>query len=99
MTRFLRRPRARTSAPRRPVAALAALTAGGAVLLTGNGEPVYILGLAMWPDQLQGKHVSATGRLKHIKHIPDPHQGADGAISQGAVGKQFVLQKASWQAL
>jgi hypothetical protein len=74
-------------------------TKAGAALLTGNAEPVYIKGLAMWPEELLGKRVSASGRLLHIKHIPDPHQAADGAISQGAVGLQYVLQRASWKAL
>lgn len=67
----------------------------GAVVMMGDGEPVYIQGLDRWPEELAGVNIVATGRLKRMKHIPDP-VGTGGLIMQGAFGEQLVLENASW---
>ncbi|MFX0101718.1 MAG: hypothetical protein ACFFCS_19290 [Candidatus Hodarchaeota archaeon] len=64
---------------------------GGAVLVTENDGPIYIIGLESWPDDTLGKTVRMEGILKEEKLIPDPVVDDDGAISQGAVGMQLVL--------
>jgi hypothetical protein len=66
---------------------------GGAVLLTDDGTPVYIEGLAYWTPEIEGTRISTSGVLTKIKYIPDPTIGEDGGISQGAIGMQFVLTK------
>jgi hypothetical protein len=70
---------------------------GGAVLVTPRREPVYIKGPDCWPSEFFGKRISATGVLREEKYIPDPSIGANGAISQGAYGNQYVLEKAQWK--
>ncbi len=70
---------------------------GGAVLLLPTNVPIYIEDLPCWPDEFSGKEVSVTGVLREKKLIPDPYIAPDGAISQGAVGMQTVLEKATWK--
>ncbi len=67
----------------------------GAVIIVNN-EPVYIQGLESWPGRFSGKKVKATGVLREKKHIPDP-VNANGEITQGAWGKQDVLEDAKWE--
>jgi hypothetical protein len=69
---------------------------GGAVLVTPGGELVYIEDLDYWPSELWGKEISVTGVLQEKKYIPDPLTTPNGAISQGAYGNQYVLEKAQW---
>jgi hypothetical protein len=69
---------------------------GGAVLVTPSGEPVYIGGLDYWLPEFSGKEISVTGVLQEKKYIPDPMTTPNGAISQGAYGNQYVLEKAQW---
>ena len=64
----------------------------GAVLITGDRNPIYINGLASWSADLLGKQVSVKGVLKKEKFIPDPIIDENGAISTGATGDQFVLK-------
>jgi hypothetical protein len=71
---------------------------GGAVLLTKAGEPIYIEDLASWPEKLHGKRISAKGTLQYRQYLPEARVDATGAISQGAKGKQYVLQNACWEA-
>jgi hypothetical protein len=71
---------------------------GGAVLLTKNQEPVYIDDLASWPEKLHGKRVKVSGQLQYRQHLPEAGVDKNGAISQGARGKQYVLDGASWEA-
>ena len=70
---------------------------GGAVLVIEETAPVYIEGLASWTLELLGMKISVSGLLKKEKIIPDPVIGENGGISQGAVGTQFVLNKAEWE--
>lgn len=71
---------------------------GGAVLLAGSGEPVYIDDLDAWPEALHGKQVTATGHLRRRQHLPQAKVDEHSAVSQGAQGKQYVLEGARWQA-
>jgi hypothetical protein len=70
---------------------------GGAVLVVSSGEPVYVEGLDNWSSELSGKEISATGVLRKKKYIPDPLIASNGAISQGAYGNQYVLEKTRWK--
>ncbi len=70
----------------------------GAVIVTADGDAVYVEGLACWPDDVLGKPVTATGTLVSEKFIPDPHVDEHGAISQGAHGVQTVLRNPRWSA-
>ena len=65
---------------------------GGAVLVTEKGEPIYIENLPSWPEDLFGKEVTMEGIIKEEKFIPDPVIEEYGAISQGAIGIQLVLE-------
>ena len=68
----------------------------GAVLLV-DGNPIYIEGLAEWPEDLLDKQVRATGRLVQEKFIPDPGPDKNGAYSQGAIGPQTVLKESTYK--
>ena len=70
---------------------------GGAVIVTSTGSPIYLDQVANWPDDVLGCEVEATGILRTKKYIPDPFIAPDGAISQGAVGEQDVLEHARWK--
>ncbi|MDF1540811.1 MAG: hypothetical protein P1Q69_18080 [Candidatus Thorarchaeota archaeon] len=67
---------------------------GGAIILLPNQEPVYIRYLVWWVEHKVGMKISMSGILRYEKYIPDPEVAEDGAISQGAIGKQFVLDNA-----
>ncbi len=67
---------------------------GGAVLITAEGNVIYIKELESWASELLDKEVSVTGLLNKEKFIPDPETDENGAISSGAFGSQFVLKKA-----
>ena len=69
---------------------------GGAVLLTPEGDVVYIKGLEFWPSDFLDKSISVSGLLKEEKFIPDPRIDEDGAISTGAYGNQMVLENAKY---
>jgi hypothetical protein len=68
-----------------------------AVVVLDSGDVVYIAGVDSWPSEILGRRVKVTGVLKRKKLIMDPVTGADGGISQGAWGKQTVLEGASWK--
>ena len=70
---------------------------GGAVVMTSSGSPVYIEHLDCWPGDLFGCEIEAKGKRVVKKYIPDPVVDEDGAISQGAVGDQDVLENARWK--
>jgi len=72
---------------------------GGAVVVKSSGSPVYIEHLDSWPDDVLGCEVEVTGTIVSKKYIPDPVVDEDGAISQGAVGDQDVLENARWKKL
>ncbi len=70
---------------------------GGGVLVLPSLEVVYIRYLQWWDEHVRGTKVIMTGILRYEKFIPDPDVAEDGAISQGAIGNQFVLDKAKRQ--
>ncbi len=65
---------------------------GWAVLITEDNKVIYIKGLLEWSDKLLDTEITIKGHLKKIKLIQDPQIDNNGAISQGAYGKQFVLE-------
>jgi hypothetical protein len=69
---------------------------GGAVLLINNA-PVYLAGLESWPTVASGKQVAVGGTLVDKQHLPEAKRDAKGAISQGAVGSQLVLEAPTWR--
>jgi len=69
----------------------------GAVLLTPERTPVYVAGLDEWPDELDGASLSATGVLRSRKLAPDPAIDAQGGVSHGVVGNNYVLEDADWR--
>lgn len=68
----------------------------GAVVVLGDGNPVYVQGLDEWPDSTLDRNVEVRGVLVDEKMIPDPKVDKNGAISQGAMGDQTVIKKARW---
>ena len=64
---------------------------GGAVLLI-NEIPIYIKGLSSWSVEYFGKVIQVKGILRDGKIIPDPYIDENGGISQGAIGRQYVLE-------
>ncbi len=69
---------------------------GGAVVVLRNQEVIYIRNLSFWDEEVVGKQVSIKGIVRLEKYIPDPEVAEDGAISQGAIGSQYVLDDAQW---
>ena len=69
---------------------------GGAVVILQNQEVIYVRNLPSWDDEIVGKQVSIKGIVRSEKYIPDPEVAEDGAISQGAIGSQYVLDDAQW---
>lgn len=69
---------------------------GGAVVVLRNQEVIYIRNLHFWDEEVVGKQVSIKGIVRLEKYIPDPEVAEDGAISQGAIGSQYVLDDAQW---
>lgn len=71
---------------------------GGAVLLV-DGAPLYLAGVEAWPAEVHGKAVAASGKLVEKQYLPEATRDASGAISQGAAGKQYVLEAPAWKLL
>jgi hypothetical protein len=69
----------------------------GAVLMTDEGDTIYVAGLPAWPGDLLGRRVEVTGRLDRKKLIPDPEVNEKGEHTAGAYGLQDVLEGASWK--
>ncbi len=69
---------------------------GGAVVILRNQEVIYVRNLPSWEEEVVGKQVSIKGIVRLEKYIPDPKVAEDGAISQGAIGSQYVLDNAQW---
>ena len=58
----------------------------------------YFVGdLSSWPEDIVGKQVEATGRLRIIEHSTENLVNSKGEYSQGMVGKQYILEKATWK--
>jgi hypothetical protein len=69
----------------------------GAVVLTPDRTPVYVAGLEEWPPDLEGEALEATGTLIRRKLAPDPIVDADGGVSHGVAGTNYVLEDAAWR--
>lgn len=69
---------------------------GGAVLLVED-TPIYLVGLERWPAEVHGKRVAAGGTVALTQHLPEAKKNAKGEWSQGASGKQLVLQQPTWR--
>ena len=68
----------------------------GAVVLTSDRTPVFVLGLEEWDDDLDGEPIQATGTLRRKSLAPDPVVDADGNHSHGIAGTNLVLEGAAW---
>ncbi len=68
----------------------------GAVVLTPDRTPVYVVGLEEWDDDLDGESIQATGTLRRRSLAPDPIVDAEGNISHGIAGTNLVLEGATW---
>jgi len=66
----------------------------GAVVVTEDRTPVYVDGLERWDRAVDGKKVNAKGTLRH--RAPDDVVGANGEISHGFAGGQWVLEAPTW---
>lgn len=71
---------------------IAKIAKGGPVLITSNNDVIYIKGLGSWLPNLINNPVSVTGVLKKEQFIPPSTIDANGGISSGATGKQYVLE-------
>ncbi len=67
-----------------------------ACLKLEDNEVIYLPKLSSWEDEYYGKKIIITGRFRRKKIIPDVHVAKDGAISQGAAGKQYILEDISF---
>ncbi|RZU53791.1 hypothetical protein EV385_5725 [Krasilnikovia cinnamomea] len=64
--------------------------AGGAVVLAGEGTPVYLARMARW-DTLAGSTIEVTGELDRTEIAPLRSAPGEPA-SHGAPGRQYVLR-------
>ena len=71
--------------------------AGATLSIEGvMGAVIYIDGLSAWPKEYLGQRIEVTGTLTYKKYIPNPTNN-DGLVSQGAEGRQYVLESAIWK--
>jgi hypothetical protein len=90
-------PAARRGAAERTLVGVAKNAKAGAVLLVEGQGPIYLEGLAAWPEQLLDRRVEARGRPVEEKLIPDPGPDEHGAYTQGAEGTQTVLKAPTYR--
>lgn len=57
-----------------------------------DNDIVFIKGKRFWPEDQLNKKIIITGRLSYEKMIPDVVIDENGGISQGATGKQYILE-------
>lgn len=70
--------------------------AGGAMVMTGAGPPIYISGLARWPPELEGGRVRLTGRLtRREPQVPPTPPG--GMPAHGIASPSYALEDAGWE--
>jgi hypothetical protein len=70
-----------------------AVTGAAGAMINAERGPVYIEGLAEWPDGLEGRTVEAAGVLRHR-----PSRVPEGAPHVHGVDERDVLEDASWRA-
>ncbi|MGC9781144.1 MAG: hypothetical protein HZR80_18010 [Candidatus Heimdallarchaeota archaeon] len=66
---------------------------GGACIKLKDGDIVYIKNKLNWETEYLEKRIVISSTLNLKKMIPDPEVSENGAISTGAIGKQYVLEK------
>ena len=69
---------------------------GGAILQTAQGD-IYLHNLSAWPEYLVRKTIETEGTLSEEQYLNEAFVDETGAISQGAVGKQWVLRNYSFR--
>ncbi|MBN1329466.1 MAG: hypothetical protein JXA54_08330 [Candidatus Heimdallarchaeota archaeon] len=67
-----------------------------ACILLEDNQIIYLPSQSSWEDEYYSKKIIITGRLRKKKMIPDVEVAKDGAISQGAFGRQYILQDISF---
>ena len=68
----------------------------GAIVMTDDGEGVFVSGHEAWAPEVNGKRIEARGILRRKKLGPDP-QVEDGVHVGGMQGTQLVLESATWR--
>jgi hypothetical protein len=71
---------------------IAVRSKAGPCIKLRDGNIVFIHELADWDDDFLHQKVKAVGKLFLKKIIPDVQIDENGAISQGAAGKQHILE-------
>lgn len=56
----------------------------------------FVDGLHGWPEEVQGKMVEVTGKLRSMEHREEDLYDEEGAVRQGMVGTQQVLLRPKW---
>ena len=72
---------------------------GGALLIREGEKPVYVDGLARWPEGTVGLAVVADGHVVNKRYVPVARADDEGAVSQGVgstTGLDTVLQAPKW---
>jgi hypothetical protein len=57
----------------------------------------YVDDLHSWPEEVHGKTVEVTGRLKLVEHKEEDLYDKEGNVSQGMVGTQHILLNPKWK--
>ena len=74
----------------------AATARAGAIVVLPDSPPIYIAGLAEWPDDLDGAPVEVTGTLRQRPSQLPPAE--PGGTQFHGVGETIALENASWTA-
>ncbi len=69
----------------------------GAVLVQPDSLPIYISGLSAWTEEVVGKQVEVTGRLRHRpSRLPQVERAGD---QYHGIGETITFDDASWTVL
>jgi hypothetical protein len=69
-----------------------------AVIVTKKDEVLYIEQLVQWDEKCINKKMEVTGVVRIINHTKKEWYTPDGHVTQHmGVGKQFILDKATWK--
>ena len=69
----------------------ASLSKAGVCLQVKNNQVVFLPEIEDWDADFLDQTVKVTGILQKRKFIPDVEIDEDGGISQGMVGKQYLI--------
>ena len=69
----------------------------GAVVMLGDGTPVFIAGLRGWDDAWDRKRIRVTGTLRDRSLAPEPEVDEKGQQSPGMEGDALVIDEATWE--